>query len=174
MSTPSLQGNSSLSLDDATKADGKQPSAESGNCGPVNAAADLRTNKKIWTGRVLTGRILTALAGLFMIFDGVAKLFMPAQVVQASGRLGFPLGITPGVGVLLLLCTLVYLIPRSAVLGALLLTGYLGGAVAIQLRAGTPVFETVFPVLFAILVWAGVYLREDRLRAVLPLRCLRG
>lgn len=173
MTTPSLDSNSSLALDDAMKANRKQPASESGDCGPSTAATGARAKKRIWTGRVLTGRILSIVAGQFMIFDGVGKLFMPAQVVEASGRLGFPLSITPGVGVLLLLCALVYLIPRTAVLGALLLTGYLGGAVAIQMRAGSPVFETVFPVLFAILMWAGIYLREDRLRGLLPLRCGR-
>lgn len=165
MSSPSLKGNSSLSIDDAMMANPNQLANESGDCGPSTAATGAHANKRLWAGRVLT-----ALAGLFMVFDGVGKLMMPAQVVEASGRLGFPLSITPGVGVLLLLCTLVYLIPRTAVLGALLLTGYLGGAVAIQMRAGSSIFETLFPVLFAILVWAGVYLRENRLCEIFPVR----
>jgi len=74
------------------------------------------------------------------------------------------------VGMMLLACALVYLIPRTAILGAILLTGFLGGAVAIQMRAGSPTFETVFPVLFAIMVWGGVYLRERRLCTLVPLR----
>ena len=85
-----------------------------------------------------------------------------------------PSSMRPGVGVLLLIYTLVYLLPRTAVLGAVLLTGFLGGTVAIQLRAGSPIFETISPVLFSIVMWAGVYLREDRLRSLLPLRCLRA
>ena len=129
----------------------------------VQAASS--STKRIWTGRILTG-----LAGLFLIFDGVGKLMMPAQVVEASGRLGFPLSLCPGIGILLIVCTLVYLVPRTAVLGAVLLTGYLGGAVAIQMRAGSPLFETVFPVLFGILTWAGIYLRECRLCGIFPLR----
>ncbi len=73
-------------------------------------------------------------------------------------------------GVLLLVCTAVYVIPRTAVLGAILLTGYLGGATAAQVRVNHPLFETVFPVMFGVLIWAGAVLREDRLRALIPLR----
>jgi hypothetical protein len=110
------------------------------------------------------------LAGLFLVFDGVGKLMMPAQVVEAFGRLGFPVSLGPGIGILLLVCTLVYLIPRTAVLGAVVLTSFLGGAVAIQMRAGSPLFETLFPVLIAILVWAGIYLRDCHLCSLIPLR----
>ena len=120
--------------------------------------------------RVRTGWALTVLCGLFLIFDGVGKLLMPAPVVEATVRLGFPASQIQGVGILLLVCTLFYLIPRTTVLGAILLTGFLGGAVAIQMRAGSPPFENLFPVLFAILVWAGVYLRETRLCTLVPLR----
>lgn len=116
------------------------------------------------------GWVLTVLCGLFLIFDGVGKLMLPAPVVEATVRLGFPANLIQGVGVLLLACTLVYLIPRTAILGAILLTGFLGGAVAIQMRAGSPPFENVFPVLFAILVWGGVYLRDGRLCTLIPLR----
>jgi hypothetical protein len=120
--------------------------------------------------RVRTGWVLTVLCGLFLIFDGVGKLLMPAPVVDATARLGFPVSLIPGVGVFLLAFTLVYLIPRTAILGAILLTGFLGGAVAIQMRAGSPLFENVFPVLLAILVWGGVYLRERRLCTLIPMR----
>ena len=120
--------------------------------------------------RPRTGWVLTVLAGLFLIFDGVGKLVVPVQVADAAVRLGFAVNLMPGIGILLLVCTLVYLIPRTAILGAVMLTGYLGGAVAIQMRAGSPPFENVFPVLFGILVWAGVYLRECRLCAIFPLR----
>jgi hypothetical protein len=113
---------------------------------------------------------LTILGGLFCILDGVGKLAMPPQVVEACIRLGFPVNLTQGVGVLLLLCTLVYLVPKTSVLGAVLLTGFLGGACAIQVRAGSPLFETVFPVLFALIIWGGVYLREGRLCTILPIR----
>ena len=123
-------------------------------------------------GRLWTGRVLSTLAVLFLLFDAVGKLIMPAQVVQAFVRLGFPASLGIGIGILLLICTLLYAIPRTAILGAVLLTGYLGGAVAIQMRAGMPLFETDFPVLFGLLVWAGIYLRDTRLRKLLPLRCL--
>ena len=120
--------------------------------------------------KVRTGWVLTVLSGLFLIFDGVGKLFLPPQVTEACVRLGFPVNLISGVGVLLLIFTVVYLIPRTAVLGAVFLTGFLGGAVAIQLRAGSPMFETLFPVLFALLMWGGIYLREGRLCNFLPLR----
>ena len=120
--------------------------------------------------RERTGWALTVLCALFLVFDGVGKLLMPAPVVEATTRLGFPISLIPGVGILLLACTLVYLIPRTAILGAILLTGFLGGAVAIQMRAGSPPFENVFPVLFAIMMWGGVYLREARLCTLVPMR----
>ena len=117
-----------------------------------------------------TGWVLTVLSGLFLIFDGVGKIVLPPQVTEACVRLGFPVERITGVGILLLIVTAVYLIPRTAVLGAVLLTAFLGGAVAIQLRAGSPMFETIFPVLFGLLVWGGIYLREGRLCTFLPLR----
>lgn len=120
---------------------------------------------KLWTGRVLS-----ILAVLFLLFDAAGKFMMPVQVVQASARLGIPISVSPTLGVLLTLSTLLYAIPRSAVLGAVLLTGYLGGAISIQLRAGSSLFETVFPALLGIVVWAGIYLRDSRLRRVFPIR----
>jgi hypothetical protein len=118
-----------------------------------------------WTGRVLSG-----LAVLFMLFDAFGKFMMPRQVVEAFVRLGIPAPQATSIGVLLLVSTIIYAIPRSAVLGAVLLTGYLGGAVAIQMRAGSPTFETVFPVLFGVIVWAGIFLRDCKVRAVFPVR----
>lgn len=119
---------------------------------------------------VWVGRILSALTVLFMLFDAIMKLAKPAPVLEASARIGIPTSQIVGIGVLLLISTIIYAIPRSAVLGAVLLTGYLGGAVAIQMRAGSPPFETVFPVLFGIVMWAGVYLRECGLRRVFPVK----
>ncbi len=124
-----------------------------------------RTSGVVWTGRVLTG-----LSALFLVFDAVGKIMLPKQVLDASSRLGFPLSLIPGVGILLLLITIVYVIPRTAVLGAVLITGFLGGAMAIQMRAGSPTFELLFPLIFALVVWGGVYLRECRLHRILPLR----
>ena len=121
--------------------------------------------------QVRIGRALTGFAVLFMIFDGVAKLLKVSQVVQATTvQLGFPESTIVPIGLLLLGGTAVYLVPRTAVLGAVLLTGYFGGATAVNVRVGDPVFETVFPILFAVLIWTGLILREDRLRDLLPLR----
>jgi len=135
-----------------------------------NMAVDERgrgasTAKWLWTGRVLS-----ALAVVFLLLDAAGKFMKPVQVVQACERLGIPVGLTPSLGVLLTLSTILYAIPRTAVLGAVLLTGYLGGAVAIHMRAGSTTFETVFPVIMGVLVWAGIYLRECGLRRVFPIR----
>lgn len=121
--------------------------------------------------RVMTGRILSTLAILFLLMDGTMKLFRPTPVLKAQAELGWPGHLTVATGIVLLICTLLYAVPRTAVFGAILLTGYLGGAVAVQLRVGNPLFaETLFPVYFGILLWAGIYLREPRLRAIIPLR----
>lgn len=117
-----------------------------------------------------TGRVLTALATLFLLFDAFGKFAKPHQVTDAFVRLGFPVSLSVDIGAILLICTVLYAIPRTAVFGALLLTGYLGGAVAIQWRAGSPPFETIFPILFAVLAWAGIFLRDRRLWSILPLR----
>jgi hypothetical protein len=120
--------------------------------------------------QVWMGRVLSALAVLFLLFDAAGKFMKPAQVVQAFDRLGLPMPLSPSIGVLLTLSTVLYAIPRTAVLGAVLLTAYLGGAVAIHMRAGSTTFETVFPVMFGVLVWAGIYLRDCGLRRVFPIR----
>jgi hypothetical protein len=101
-----------------------------------------------------------------LLFDAITKLMKVPQVLEATVRLGFPVGALSVIAVILLVCTVIYAIPRTAILGAVLLTGYLGGAVATQLRAGSPAFEDVFPVLFGVLVWLGVYLRDLRVRAL--------
>ena len=120
------------------------------------------------TGMVWTGRVLSTLAILFLLFDAFGKFAKPHQVLEACVRLGIPESQIVSIGVLLAIATVIYAIPRTAVLGAVLLTGYLGGAVAIQMRAGSPTFETVFPVIFGVVVWAGVFLRDCSLRAVFP------
>jgi hypothetical protein len=119
---------------------------------------------------IWTGRILNVLSALFLLFDGAMKLVKPAPVVEATSRLGFPQSALTGIGLVLVVCTILYLIPRTAVLGAILLTGYLGGAVATQVRAGSNAFETLFPAIFSALVWSGLFLQDVRLRALAPLR----
>ncbi len=116
------------------------------------------------------GRILSALVVLFLVLDGVTKLMKVAPVMEAFARLGYPEGLARVIGTILLACVVVYIVPPTSILGAVLLTGYLGGAVDANLRAGDPLFETIFPVIFGVLVWAGIFLRDDRLRALIPLR----
>jgi hypothetical protein len=131
----------------------------------MEASMTTVTMKRVWVGRILSW-----LAALFLLFDGVTKLFKPAFVVEATVRLGYPERVIVGIGVVLVLCTVLYLIPRTAVLGAILVTGYLGGAVATHVRAERSWFEIVFPIIFGVLVWAGLVLRDERLRALIPLR----
>ena len=120
--------------------------------------------------RLWTARILTTLTVLFMLFDITGHFLKPAPVIEAFARLGMSINLSETLAILLLVCAILYAIPRTAVLGAILLTGYLGGAVSINMRAGSSRFETIFPILFGIVAWAGIYLREDRLHSLLPLR----
>jgi len=119
-----------------------------------------------------TGWILTAVAALFLIMDGAAKVARAAPSVEGTLALGFPDGSVVGIGLLLLAGTAVYLFPRTAPLGAVLLTGYLGGAIAAHVRMGNPLFShTLFPAYLAALLWAGLALRDPRVVALFrPLR----
>ena len=117
-----------------------------------------------------TGRIVSTIAALFLLVDAVAKLFKPAPVVEGTVQLGYPESVIIGLGILLLVCTILYMIPRTSVLGAILLTGYLGGATATHVRVGGPLFSILFPGIFGILIWGGLFLRDERLRALIPLR----
>jgi hypothetical protein len=121
-------------------------------------------------GRVRTGWVITVLMAAFMLFDALGKFAKPAQIVEAFARTGWPLELSVPIGAILLACTVIYLIPRTSVLGAILLTGYLGGAVATNLRLENPLFtHTLFPVYFGVLIWVGLLLREPRLAKVFPL-----
>lgn len=113
-------------------------------------------------------RAILAIVVLFWLFDAIGHIMKPAPVVDAFVRQGVPLQMAPIIGVLQLVLLAVYLTPRLSILGLVLETGYLGGAVAINARAGSHMFETLFPVIFAVLVWAPVYLRNERLRAIFP------
>lgn len=113
------------------------------------------------------GRILSALAAAFIAFDGVLHIVKPAPVVEAFTQLGYPLRLSVGLGVLELVFTVLYAIPRTAFVGALLLTAYLGGAIATQLRVGAGWFPTIFPVIIAALVWTGLALRNPRVRGLI-------
>jgi hypothetical protein len=122
------------------------------------------------TKGVWAGRIVSWLPGLFLLLDGVAKLFKPAPVIEGTLKLGYSESVIIPLGIVLIVCTVLYLIPRTAVLGAILLTGYLGGAVATHVRAADGIFPVVFAVTFGVLLWLGLYLREARLRELVPLR----
>ena len=117
--------------------------------------------------KIRIGRALKGIAILFLLMDGGMKLFKPPFVVQATVQLGYPESTIVGIGVALLVCTLLYAIPRTALLGAIALTGYLGGAVASNIRAATPSFNIAFPLLFAVLIWAPLVLRNSRLGSLL-------
>lgn len=122
------------------------------------------------SGKLLwTGRILSILAIVFMLFDAIGHLLKPAPVVQAFLQLGIPLSLSIYLGIIQLLCILIYVIPRTSILGAVLITGYLGGAVAIHMRVGNPLFECIFPIIIGVLFWAGLLLRDTRLRAIFPI-----
>lgn len=112
------------------------------------------------------GRVLSALVVAFMAFDGIIHIAKPAPVVEAFAQLGYPLRLSIGLGVLELIFTLLYAVPRTAFVGALLLTGYLGGAIATQLRVGAGWFPTIFPVIVAALLWTGLALRDPRIRGL--------
>jgi hypothetical protein len=113
-----------------------------------------------------TGRVLTTLLVLFFLFDAVPKLVALQVVVDATAQLGFPAATVPVIGAVLLVCTVLYVVPRTAVLGAVLLTGYLGGAVCAQLRVDAPLFSLLFPVFLGALVWVAAYLRSSALRTL--------
>jgi len=126
------------------------------------------SGRTLWTGRIISGFVV-----LFLLVDAGFKLIrpLPAPAVEAFGKLGYPVEFAGGIGILLLACVAVYLIPRTSVLGAILLTGYLGGAVASHVRVGDPWFShALFPVYVGLFIWGGLYFREPRLRAVISLR----
>lgn len=123
------------------------------------------SKKKLWAGY-----LLSALPTIFLLLDGVLKLVKPTPVVESTVQLGYPESAIVGIGILLLVCVILYVIPRTSVLGAILLTGYLGGAVASQVRIGGSLFPILFPVIIGVLIWSGPYLRDKHLRGLIPLR----
>ena len=117
------------------------------------------------------GVALSTLPVLFLIFDGAMKLAQVAPVREAFVRMGWPVSTGPGIGLLLLACVTLYLVPRTAILGAVLLTGYLGGAISAHVRLGDPLLShTLFPVYFGVMLWGGLYLRDARVRQLAPWR----
>jgi len=126
---------------------------------PVSKAA-------LWAGRIMSGIVV-----LFLVFDGGIKLIPLDIVIETSRQLGIPENLARTLGVLTLLGTALYAFPRTSVLGAIVLTGYIGGAIYVHVRAGSPLFtHTLFGVYLALLIWGGLYLRDPLLRALIPFR----
>jgi hypothetical protein len=125
-------------------------------------------NRPVSKGMLWSGRIVIALVILFMMFDGGIKVLKVPAAVEGTARLGYPVGLVVPIGIVALCCTLLYAIPKTAILGAILLTGYMGGATATQVRMEDPWF--FFPVLIGALAWLGIFLRDERLRNLIPLR----
>jgi len=121
------------------------------------------SKKMLWTGRVLSG-----LAALLILFASIPKLLVLAPMVQGFAQAGFPADKVFTIGVLELACAVIYLIPRTRVLGAILLTGLMGGATATNVRIGNP--SMIITVLIGVLAWGGLFFRDERVRALLPLR----
>lgn len=118
--------------------------------------------------RVWTGRVLSAAAVLFLLFDSAGKLLQVPPVVAGTKQLGYPEDVVRALGLILLISVATHLVPRLSIVGAVLLTAYLGGAVATHVRVGSPILtHALFPVYLAVLIWGGLYLRDGRLRGVL-------
>jgi DoxX-like family len=134
----------------------------------MNVRSKMATTTKsmIWIGWIMSGIVV-----LFLLFDGITKLMMIAPVVDATIGIGFPVDVIRPLGIVCLACAILYAIPRTSILGAILLTGFLGGAVASKVRLEDPLFSQVlFGVYVGILAWGGLYLRDDRLRSLIPFR----
>ena len=130
---------------------------------PAQAAPS--SSKFLWTSRIIRGIVV-----LFLLFDSITKLLRVPQVAAAAAPNGFTVRELVGIGAVLLICTAIYVNPRTSVLGAILLTGYLGGATFANVHFGMPVLVVFLPVVFGILIWLGIFLREPRLRALIPLQ----
>ena len=123
------------------------------------------------TRALWAGRIISALPILFLLMDAVGKFVKPEPVVTGTIALGYNESVILPLGIVLLVCTILYAVPQTSILGAILLTGYLGGAVATHVRIGNPVFtHMLFPVYLGIMIWLGIYLRDIRVRSLVPFR----
>jgi predicted secreted protein len=133
-------------------------------------ATDTEASPRGKTGSRI-GWALSIAVILFMIFDAGGKLFLESHVLEATTKIGYPASAIRPIGVIALLCTILYAVPRTAILGAVLLTGYYGGAVASKIRIDDPLFSSIlFGVYFGLVVWSGIYLRDERLRTLFPFR----
>ncbi|MDB6158883.1 MAG: hypothetical protein JWO04_2589 [Gammaproteobacteria bacterium] len=136
----------------------------------VDGVESIQSTVRDWRYRI--GWILSSLAILFLVMDSTMKLLALNVVLESGAALGFTgVDTARGLGIVLILCTILYAVPRTTVLGAILLTGYLGGAVATHVRVGNPLFSHVlFGIYLGVIVWAGIYLRDARLRSLIPIR----
>ena len=133
--------------------------------GGMHMSPETESKGMIWTGRVITTLVI-----LFMLFDSITKVIKLPSVVAASAKVGIGANVLFGVGLTLLVSTIFYIIPRTSIFGAILISSYLGGAVCANVLVHSPVFNSAFAVLFGVLTWLGVYLREPRLRALVPFK----
>ncbi len=132
---------------------------------PSTATTTTPSKAAIWGGRVMSGLPLA-----FLLFDAIGKLVRPAPVVEGTVSLGFSPSVILPLGVVMMVCWVLSVVPRTAVLGTILYTGYLGGAVCTHVRMGNPLFShTLFPIYFGVMLWGGLWLRDARVRALLPL-----
>lgn len=133
---------------------------------PTDAQTAPAAGPMLWIGRILSGVVI-----LFLLFDGTIKLIPLDIVIETSAQLGIPVHLARTLGILTLAGVLLYAVPQTAVLGAILLTGYFGGAIYVHLKAGSPVFShLLFGVYLGVMMWGGLYLRDARVRALIPLR----
>jgi hypothetical protein len=131
----------------------------------ANVEVGAVAQKGVWAGRIVSW-----ITAAFLLLDAVGKLVKPLPVVEGTVKLGYAESVITPLGIVLVVCTVLYLVPRTAVLGAILLTGYLGGAVATHVRAADGAFGIIFAVVFGALVWLGLYLRDERLRELVRFR----
>lgn len=132
---------------------------------PSTIRSDSVSKKVLWAGRVFF-----AVSVLFLLFDSITHVLKVAPVMDAFSRLGYPVGLALTLGIIEIVCLTAYIVPRTAVLGAILLTGYLGGAVSTNLRVNAGMFPVVFPILLGLLLWGALFLRDSTLRTLIPLR----
>lgn len=124
------------------------------------------SKKRLWTGRIIMSLIV-----LLLLLDASGKLMRLAPVIEGTVQLGYPESAVFSIGLIQFICIVLYMIPRTSILGAILLTGYLGGAVATHVRIGNPLFTHVlFPIYVGVFIWAGLFLLDSRLRILIPLR----
>src|SRR6478609_3287082 len=133
-------------------------------------AINIQSKSHSGKGALWTGRIISGIITLFLLVDALMKVVESKVAMDGSGQLGWPEQAVQAIGIVLLLATILYVIPRTSILGAIILTGYLGGAASVMVRAMQPGHPYLFPVVFGVLVWAGLFLRDEKIRALIPLR----